>query len=393
MPRSRGVYAVEYGPPPYAFAQPVKCALLQTPQGIPPWELVPPRARLQASVWGRGKLVRPPTSLSEGFLQRDLSPQQFGRVARRQVWDYGALVGDEGDYRAQCDQVIAALPADHPLRRAERLELPGARDEERPRPLNVFHHYYRDKRHASLYMQLASLGPLVDGLEFVATYGLPRHRHDEGHFLPYPLLVLAHDVSKMVYLTHLSQTILAADEEGARLAIMELCALEAWEFYPESWYDSDPGLPTVGCRVVEGGRLTWEDAVYVLEAEVQDYTRTLGLFMDPVLHADGQRVASIEPIYVTDTLISACYLMFYWDITASAEVRTCRSKTCGAFFYATRPDRKYCSPDCRNRVNVQQHYWRHKNDKGEKEQAPSRGAKKAKPKKKRTSRRTSRPSR
>jgi hypothetical protein len=227
---------------------------------------------------------------------------------------------------------------------------------------NAFRHYYPDRRRASLYMELASvrLESPARVLEFVRKYGLPRYERNMSDFSPYPLLVFAYDVCRIRYLLQLGEAILRGRAREAREAFDQLSILEAWdvESSDELGWRADEVLSVVAEGVVSSGVLGWKTAADILSEKVASHAQRLVHFMEPIPGPDDNTVAGLRPIYATETLLSACYFMLYWDLTASAPVHTCHSTGCGAFFYATRPDRKYCSPECRNRANVRRHYWR-----------------------------------
>jgi hypothetical protein len=52
--------------------------------------------------------------------------------------------------------------------------------------------------------------------------------------------------------------------------------------------------------------------------------------------------------YRWPSLIAACYLMTFRDLTRGRAVRVCQNETCGRIFFANRGDQRSCSPTCQN---------------------------------------------
>ncbi|MGI1690039.1 CGNR zinc finger domain-containing protein [Thermoanaerobacter uzonensis] len=67
-----------------------------------------------------------------------------------------------------------------------------------------------------------------------------------------------------------------------------------------------------------------------------------------------------RPIWHCPSLLHACYLGLWLDLTEGRKLRRCADKYCERLFYADRPNKRFCSEECRNRANRRAHYHRQK---------------------------------
>ncbi len=74
------------------------------------------------------------------------------------------------------------------------------------------------------------------------------------------------------------------------------------------------------------------------------------------VHLDGEW----QPAWQVPSLLHACYLGLWMDLTKGHRLRRCEYRHCGRLFYATRPDRRFCDSQCQNNEKRLRHYYRQK---------------------------------
>ena len=334
---------------------------------IPDWHEVHPRIRRQAAAWGHfpgsyNRLRRPRPGAWNSQRQ---SPAQ---ALKTPLWTYGAFFaeGDEDIKR------VAQRAWGEDVLQTHRYREAPARSRTHWGPYNAFDYYLPGDKTRSVYMELASvlLDDPDDVVRFANVYGLPRMHMPASEWLPYPLLAFAFDVSKMREMCRLAFGILCNDTAAVADACVSLhvlvgddpASIRLLGEEPDTRYDSPP-------EFLAAGRLpTMEEAVYYLGDSLQDLIHPSSVFLNATFSGDGRRVLSLQPRYPSDTLVSACHLMLYWDVTAGRHVAKCDNPLCSRFYYATRAGRSYCSPACQNRAAVRRHYWS-ATEKGRREKA------------------------
>ncbi|MGB9793177.1 MAG: CGNR zinc finger domain-containing protein [Thermacetogeniaceae bacterium] len=63
-----------------------------------------------------------------------------------------------------------------------------------------------------------------------------------------------------------------------------------------------------------------------------------------------------QPAWSAPSLLHACYLGLWTDMTDGRRLRRCEYRHCGRLFYATRQDRRFCSPRCQANEKRLRHY-------------------------------------
>jgi hypothetical protein len=74
----------------------------------------------------------------------------------------------------------------------------------------------------------------------------------------------------------------------------------------------------------------------------------------------GIRSSPAELGWAWPSLLAAAYLLLMRDVTGNYGPRDCHNESCRTTFMPTRPDRKYCSPECRNQQMQRRNYHRMK---------------------------------
>lgn len=74
----------------------------------------------------------------------------------------------------------------------------------------------------------------------------------------------------------------------------------------------------------------------------------------------GVKSGVFKPAWHCPSLLHACYLGLWFDLTEGRIIRRCAHKYCDRLFYADRPNKLFCSEECRNKANRLKHYYRQK---------------------------------
>jgi len=70
--------------------------------------------------------------------------------------------------------------------------------------------------------------------------------------------------------------------------------------------------------------------------------------------------STFEPAWHCPSLLHACYLGLWFDLAEGRIIRRCAHNYCERLFYADKPNKRFCSEECRNKANRLTHYYRQK---------------------------------